>query len=151
MDTWQLFQTGKCNRNVEPPRLAFSRKENKWFRLCLFFKIVYRLVALDLPPYVQHPTRISHKNSHPLVFRQIHTGDYYINTRSTPSQSCNGIGCHPKSHYCPLSSPLKGQYAQSVTQCHKCQCAVLSFKFHGTLNSLTPLSSTILTETFLSL
>ncbi|MCG7878314.1 MAG: reverse transcriptase family protein, partial [Candidatus Thiodiazotropha endolucinida] len=47
-------------------------------RLCLFYKIVHGLVAIDLPPYVVHPTRISHKNSHPLVYRQIHTRvDYY--------------------------------------------------------------------------
>ena len=47
-------------------------------RLCLFYKIIYGLVAIDLPPYVEHPTRISQKNSHPLVYRQIHTRvDYY--------------------------------------------------------------------------
>ena len=46
-------------------------------RLCLFYKIIHGLVAIDLPPYVEHPTRIS-RNSHPLVFRQLHTGrDYY--------------------------------------------------------------------------
>ena len=47
-------------------------------RLCLFYKIIYGLVAIDLPPYVEHPARTSRKNSHPLVYRQIHTGaDYY--------------------------------------------------------------------------
>ena len=47
-------------------------------RLCLFYKIIHGLVALDLPPYVEHATRISHKNSHPLVYHQIHTRlDYY--------------------------------------------------------------------------
>ena len=25
-------------------------------RLCLFYKIIHGLVALDLPPYVEHPT-----------------------------------------------------------------------------------------------
>ena len=47
-------------------------------RLCLFYKIIHGLVAIDLPPYVEHPARTSRKNSHPLVYRQIHTGaDYY--------------------------------------------------------------------------
>ena len=45
-------------------------------RLCLFYKIIHGLVAIDLPPYVEHPTRIS-RNSHPLVFRQLHTGRDY--------------------------------------------------------------------------
>ena len=42
-------------------------------RLCLFHKIIHGLVAIDLPPYVEHPARTSRKNSHPLVYRQIHT------------------------------------------------------------------------------
>ena len=47
-------------------------------RLCLFYRIIHGLVALDLPPYVEQPTRISHKNSHQLVYRKIHTRvDYY--------------------------------------------------------------------------
>ena len=47
-------------------------------QLCLFYKIIHGLVALDLPPYVEQPTRISQKNSHPLVYRQIQTRvDYY--------------------------------------------------------------------------
>ncbi|MCG8048091.1 MAG: hypothetical protein JAY66_20795 [Candidatus Thiodiazotropha taylori] len=46
-------------------------------RLCLFYKIVHGLVAVDLPPYVVHPMRIL-KNSHPMSFRQIQTTvDYY--------------------------------------------------------------------------
>ena len=46
-------------------------------RLCLFYKIIYGLVANDVPPYVVHPSRIL-KNSHPLSFRQIQTTvDYY--------------------------------------------------------------------------
>ena len=28
-------------------------------RLCLFYKIIHGLVAVHLPPYVEHPTRIS--------------------------------------------------------------------------------------------
>ena len=39
-------------------------------RLCLFYKIIYGLIAIDLPPYVVHPPRIL-RNSHPLGFRQI--------------------------------------------------------------------------------
>ena len=45
-------------------------------RLCLFYKVIHGLVAVDLPPYVQHPTRIP-RNSHELVYRQINTSlDY---------------------------------------------------------------------------
>ena len=47
-------------------------------RLCLFYKIIHGLVAIDLPSYVEHPARTSRKNSSPLVYQQIHTGaDYY--------------------------------------------------------------------------
>ena len=46
-------------------------------RLCLFYKISYGLLAIDMPPYVVQPSRIL-RNSHPLGFRQIHTTvDYY--------------------------------------------------------------------------
>ena len=46
-------------------------------RLCLFYKIIYGLVAINMPPYVVRPSRIP-SNSHPLGFRQIHiTVDYY--------------------------------------------------------------------------
>ena len=96
-------------------------------RLYLFYKIIYGLVAIDLPPYVEHPARTSRKNSHPLVYRQIHTGADYYKYSFYPLQSCNGIGCHPKLHYCPLLNPSRGQYAQSATQCHKCQFAVFIF------------------------
>ena len=55
-------------------------------RLCLFYKIIHGLVAVDLPPYAEYPTRISQKNSHPLAYRQIHTRvDYY----KYWFQSCN--------------------------------------------------------------
>ena len=46
-------------------------------RLCLFYKIIYGLVAIDLPPYVEHPARTSRRNSHPFVYRQIYTGVDY--------------------------------------------------------------------------
>ena len=53
-----------------------QRRNYSW--LCLFYRIIYGLVAIDLPPYVKHPTQISQKNSHPLVYHQIHTRvDYY--------------------------------------------------------------------------
>ena len=45
-------------------------------RLCLFYKIVYGLVAVELPPYVVHPVRPL-KSSRPVSFRQIHTTDDY--------------------------------------------------------------------------
>ena len=46
-------------------------------RLCLFYKIIYGLVAIDMPLFVVHPSRIL-RNSHFLGFRQIQTTvDYY--------------------------------------------------------------------------
>ena len=52
-----------------------QRRSNS--RLCLFYKIIYGRVAIDLPSYVVHPLRIL-RNSHPLCFRQIQTtADYY--------------------------------------------------------------------------
>ena len=96
-------------------------------RLCLIYMIIYGLVAIDLPPYVEHAAELPGR-THTLWFI-----DRYIqeqtttNTRSTPLQSCNGAGCHPKLHYCPLLNPSRGHYAQLATQCHKCQCAVFMF------------------------
>ena len=52
-----------------------QRRNDSW--LCLFYKIIHGF-ALILLPYVEHPTRISQKNFHPLVYRQINTRvDYY--------------------------------------------------------------------------
>ena len=46
-------------------------------RLCLFYKIIYGLVAIVMPPYVVHPLRTP-RISHTLCFRQIQsTVDYY--------------------------------------------------------------------------
>ena len=46
-------------------------------RLCLFYKIIYGLVAIDMPPYVVHPLRTP-RNSHTLGLRQIQsTVDYF--------------------------------------------------------------------------
>ena len=42
-------------------------------RLYLFYKVIHGLLAIDLSPYVEHPAQTSRKNSHPLVYRQIHT------------------------------------------------------------------------------
>ena len=46
---------------------------------------------------------------------------------------------NPKLHYCPLLNPSRGQYAQSATQCHKCQWLFvflfLSFNYHCQLVS----------------
>ena len=53
-----------------------QRRNDSW--LCHFYKIIYGLVAIDLPPYVEHPTRISQKILQPFVYHQIHTRvDYY--------------------------------------------------------------------------
>ena len=41
-------------------------------RLCLFYRIVYGLVAVPIPDYIQPKTWTS-KNFHSMTFRQIHT------------------------------------------------------------------------------
>ena len=47
------------------------------YLLCLFYKIIYGLVAINMPSYIVHQLRIF-RNSHPLGFRQIQaTVDYY--------------------------------------------------------------------------
>ena len=45
-------------------------------RLCLFYKIVYELVVVPLPEYVQHTHRIS-CYCHSMTFRQIQTSQNY--------------------------------------------------------------------------
>lgn len=47
-------------------------------RLCIFYKIVYGLVAVPLPEYI-HPVNISSlRHCHSMAFRQLHTSrDYY--------------------------------------------------------------------------
>ena len=46
-------------------------------RLCLFYKIVYGLVAVPLPVYIQPPNRLS-QHCHSMTFTQIHTSkDFY--------------------------------------------------------------------------
>ena len=46
-------------------------------RLCLFFKTLHGLVAVPLPDYIQHSTRIS-RYCHSMTFRQVSTStDYY--------------------------------------------------------------------------
>ena len=46
-------------------------------RVIMFYKIVYQLVAVEMPPYYSHPTRISARH-HSLYFSQISTTkDYY--------------------------------------------------------------------------
>ena len=46
-------------------------------RLCLFYKIVYGLVAVPLPVYIQQPNRLS-QHCHSMTFTQIHTSkDFY--------------------------------------------------------------------------
>ena len=46
-------------------------------RLCLFYKIVYGLVAVRLPDHVQYSHRIS-RYCHSMTFRQVYTSrDYY--------------------------------------------------------------------------
>ena len=45
-------------------------------RLIMFYKIVYGLVAIQLPSYLEHPTKITH-HMHSLSYRQIHTAANY--------------------------------------------------------------------------
>ena len=35
----------------------FLEQRRSYSRLCLFYKIIYGLVAIDMPPYVVHPSR----------------------------------------------------------------------------------------------
>lgn len=45
-------------------------------RLIMFYKIVHNIVAIELPPYIQTPTRLT-RHMHPLSFRQVQvTSDY---------------------------------------------------------------------------
>ena len=46
-------------------------------RVIMLFKIVHDLVAIPLPSYFEHPSRMT-RHSHPLALRQIHTSvNYY--------------------------------------------------------------------------
>ena len=55
----------------------WSLEQRSDSRLCLFYKIIYGLVAFDMPPYVVYPLRTP-RNSHTLGFHQIQsTVDYY--------------------------------------------------------------------------
>ena len=63
-------------------------------QLCLFFKIIHGLVAIDLPPYVVHPLRILRNSPPPFAFAKFRPLRITTSTHSTPSQSCNGTECH---------------------------------------------------------
>ena len=45
-------------------------------RLCLFFKMVYGLVVVPLPDYIEQSNRIS-RYCHSMTFRQLHTSKDY--------------------------------------------------------------------------
>ena len=58
--------------------LRSIEQRRNYSQLCLFYKVIHGLVALDLQRYVEHPTRILQRNSHPIVYPRIHTRvDYY--------------------------------------------------------------------------
>ena len=61
-------------------------------RLCLFYKIIYGLVSIDMPPYVVHPLRTL-RNPHTLASVKFNPLKIANNTHSIPSQSCNGTSC----------------------------------------------------------
>lgn len=46
-------------------------------RLTMFYKIVYGLVAVSMPSYIERPTRTT-RHMHPLAYRQIHTSSNYF-------------------------------------------------------------------------
>lgn len=46
-------------------------------RLIMFYKIMYGLVAISLPPYLERPMRVS-RHMHPLSLRQVHTSSNYF-------------------------------------------------------------------------
>ena len=95
-------------------------------RLCLFYKIIYGLVAIDMPPYVVHPSRIL-RNSHPLGFRQIQTTvDYYkYSFYPLAIVQWNRLPSHIA--LLPTFDSFKSQCARLVTQCHKCQRTTFNF------------------------
>ena len=58
-------------------KLGWREQRRTDARLCLYFKIVYGLVAIPLPNYVQYNNRIS-RYCHSMTFRQVSTStDYY--------------------------------------------------------------------------
>ena len=68
-------------------------------RSCLFYKVVYGLVAVPLPDYVQLNLRIS-RYAHSLTFRKLQTSrDYYkyscFYTGNTPTEYPTRISCQP--------------------------------------------------------
>ena len=65
------------NRDDPTPKFAF------------LYKIIYGLVAIDLPPSVVHPRQI-----------QIYTRIIFCKYLFYPLQSCNRIGWRKTLHYC---------------------------------------------------
>ena len=59
-------------------------------RLCLFYKIVYGLVAVPLPNYVQNNNSIS-RYCHSMTFRQVSTSTDYYKHSFFPSLLFNGM------------------------------------------------------------
>ena len=96
-------------------------------RFCLLYKIIYGLVAIDLPPYVEHPTWISQKNSHHLVYRQIHTRVDYYKYSFYPLAIVQWNRLSSQIALLPTFESFKRQCALSAIQCHKCQFAVFIF------------------------
>ena len=62
-------------------------------RLCLFYKIVYDLVAVPLQVYIQQPNRL-YRHCHSMTFTQIHTSkDFFTSTRFIHWPLSNGMIC----------------------------------------------------------
>ena len=59
-------------------------------RLCLFYKIVYGLVVVPLPNYVQYNNRIS-RYCHSMTFRQVSTSTDYYKHSFFPSLLSSGM------------------------------------------------------------
>ena len=70
-------------------------------RLCLFYKIVYGLLAVPLPDYIK-PTNRVYRYCHSMTFRQLHTSTNYYKYSFFPL--ADPVECTPRS-CCQFASP----------------------------------------------
>ena len=95
-------------------------------RLCLFYKIMYVLVAIDMPSNVVHPL-MTLRNAHTLGFRQIQTTEDYYKYSFYPLSIVQWNRLPAHIILLLTFDSFRGQCAQSVTRCNKCQCTVFDF------------------------
>ena len=69
----EQFYKKKCAKTLF---FSVSFRDLYHNRLCLFYKIVYGLVAIPMPDYIHSNNRVS-RYCHSITYRQIHTGANY--------------------------------------------------------------------------